>query len=69
MLSISIADNGTGITNDFDLSALSESGHFGMLGISERVALMGGRLRIQNGVNGGLHLTVHIPHPRATHNI
>ena len=68
ILSINIADNGKGISSDFDLAALSNSGHFGMLGISERVALMGGRLRIQNGVNGGLHLTVHIPHPRATPN-
>lgn len=66
MLSITIADNGRGVPDNFDLSLLSTSGHFGLLGISERVALLGGRLRIQNGNNGGLVLTVEVPHPRVT---
>jgi signal transduction histidine kinase len=35
------------------------------LGISERVALLGGRLKLQNQTNGGLLLQVEIPHPRA----
>ncbi|MCA9933877.1 MAG: ATP-binding cassette domain-containing protein [Ardenticatenaceae bacterium] len=65
MLSVGIADNGDGLPDDFDLSALSRSGHFGMLGIGERVALLGGRLSIQNQTAGGLNLIVEIPHPRA----
>ncbi len=63
-LMISIADNGRGLENGFDLSALSAEGHYGLLGISERVALLGGRLKLQNQANGGLILEVEIPHPR-----
>ena len=65
MLLISIADNGLGLVKDFDLSALSRVGHYGLLGISERVALLGGRLNFQNQPGGGLLLQVQIPHPRA----
>jgi signal transduction histidine kinase len=64
MLRITISDNGVGLADDFDLSALSASGHFGLLGISERVALMGGRLSLSNEKQGGLLLIVEIPHPR-----
>ncbi len=63
-LMISIADNGRGLAEGFDLSALSAEGHYGLLGISERVALLGGRLRLQNQADGGLLLQVEIPHPR-----
>ena len=34
-LMISIADNGQGLADGFDLSALSAEGHYGLLGISE----------------------------------
>lgn len=64
MLSVTIADNGDGLPQNFDLSALGRSGHFGLLGISERVALLGGRLSIQNQSVGGLCLIIEIPHPR-----
>ena len=61
---VSIADNGRGLPNGFDLSALASAGHYGMLGISERVALLEGRLSLQNLASGGLLLQVEIPHPR-----
>ncbi|MAT97433.1 MAG: histidine kinase [Anaerolineaceae bacterium] len=64
MLLVSIADNGIGLQNSFSLGELGESGHFGLLGISERVALMGGRLHFQNLPEGGLMIQVEIPHPR-----
>jgi signal transduction histidine kinase len=63
-LMISIADNGQGLADDFDLSALSAKGHYGLLGISERVALLGGRLKLQNQASGGLLIQVEIQHPR-----
>jgi signal transduction histidine kinase len=63
-LMVSIADNGRGLPEGFDLSALSADGHFGLLGISERIALLGGRLKLQNQASGGLRLEVEIPHPR-----
>jgi signal transduction histidine kinase len=64
-LMISIADNGQGLPKGFDLSASPTEGHYGLLGISERVALLGGRLKLQNQPNGGLLIQAEIPHPRA----
>ena len=63
-LMISIADDGEGLPPGFDLSTLSTKGHFGVLGISERVALLGGRLKLQNQPTGGLLIQAEIPHPR-----
>jgi signal transduction histidine kinase len=64
LLLISLADDGQGLPQVFDLAALSQNGHYGLLGISERVALLGGRLHVQNMSQGGLLLQVEIPHPR-----
>jgi signal transduction histidine kinase len=63
-LMVSISDDGRGLPDDFDLSALPNQGRYGLLGISERVALMGGRLKFQNQAQGGLLLQAEIPHPR-----
>jgi signal transduction histidine kinase len=67
-LMVSIADNGSGLAEGFDLSILSAQGHYGLLGISERVALLGGNLRLQNQTEGGLQVHVEIPHPRVITN-
>jgi signal transduction histidine kinase len=64
-LMLSVSDDGRGIADDFDLTELSVDGHYGLLGISERVALLGGRLKLQNQTDRGLLLQVEIPHPRA----
>jgi signal transduction histidine kinase len=63
-LMISISDDGQGLAEDFDLSTLPAEGHYGLLGISERVALLGGRVQFQNQANGGLLIQAEIPHPR-----
>lgn len=47
-LLISISDNGIGLPNDFILSTLPKQGHFRLLGVSERVVLVGGNLGINN---------------------
>ncbi|MEM7111136.1 MAG: ATP-binding cassette domain-containing protein [Chloroflexota bacterium] len=64
LLLISISDNGRGIDQQFNLARLGSDGHYGLLGLSERVALLGGRLRFENRPLGGLLLQVEIPHPR-----
>ncbi len=64
MLKIIISDNGVGLNENFDLGSLSRSGHFGLLGITERVALMGGGIQFKNFPSGGLKIEVDIPHPR-----
>jgi signal transduction histidine kinase len=63
-LMLSIADNGQGLAEDFGLEQLPSEGHYGLLGISERAALLGGRVRFQNQANGGLLIQAEIPHPR-----
>ncbi len=63
-LMVVIADNGQGLQAGFDLAALSTNGRYGLLGIGERVALLGGRFNIQNQPAGGTLLQVEIPHPR-----
>jgi signal transduction histidine kinase len=63
-LLIAIRDNGMGVPDDLDLAALSTQGHFGLLGISERVALLGGSLSLKRPAEGGTLLQVEIPHPR-----
>ena len=64
-LMLSISDNGVGLPVEFNLSDLPKQGHFGLLGISERVALLGGNLSMNNMVEGGLMIQAEIPHPRA----
>jgi signal transduction histidine kinase len=63
-LLIALADDGQGLNHHFDLANLSANGHYGLLGISERVTLLGGRLKLQNQAGSGLLLEVEIPHPR-----
>ncbi|HNP70225.1 MAG TPA: ATP-binding cassette domain-containing protein [Kouleothrix sp.] len=63
-LLIAIADNGRGLPAGFDLAGLAADGHYGLLGISERVALLEGRLHVQNQPGGGALLQAEIPHPR-----
>lgn len=63
-LLISISDNGLGWPEGFDISNLANKGHFGLTGISERVALLGGRLHLQHQKKGGALITAEIPHPK-----
>ncbi|MCA9874885.1 MAG: ATP-binding cassette domain-containing protein [Anaerolineales bacterium] len=64
MLKMTITDNGEGLHEDFDLGGLGRMGHFGLLGVTERVALMGGRIDLGNQPGGGLQIQVEIPHSR-----
>jgi len=64
-VAITIEDDGQGLPGDLNLAALAQAGHYGLIGISERLALLQGRLRITNGSRGGLLIEAEIPHPRA----
>lgn len=65
-VAVTIEDDGRGLPDHVDLALLARQGHYGLLGISERVALLQGRLRLTNGARGGLRIDVEIPHPRVT---
>ncbi len=64
MLRINIHDNGQGINEDLDFSKLSDEGHYGLIGISERVDTLGGRMHIDQDLDQGYQLVIEIPHPR-----
>lgn len=63
-LMVSVADDGRGWPKDFDLAQLAGEGHYGMLGITERVALLGGQWRYQNRPEGGALIQVEVPYRR-----
>jgi signal transduction histidine kinase len=63
-LMISIEDDGEGMDEEVTPIKFSKEGHFGLMGIDERVTLLGGRLRIQNKEEGGLLIQAEIPHPK-----
>jgi signal transduction histidine kinase len=65
-LMVAIEDDGLGFGDDFDIDNLSKNGHFGLLGVSERVALLGGRMQLKRRTDGGSLLQVEIPHPRVS---
>ncbi len=55
-LTLTVADDGRGFQPD----AIPQ-GHYGLVGLNERVHLMGGRLNLQSGPEAGTHLQVTIP--------
>jgi len=65
-LLLRLEDDGQGIAEPVDLAALSASKHFGLLGISERVALLGGSMRVDSARQGGVALNIEIPSPSPT---
>ena len=62
-LLVRLEDNGQGLSIPADLASLSASKHFGLVGISERVALLGGTMSMDSSAGNGMILQVEIPSP------
>ncbi len=62
-LLIRISDDGRGVDVPANLAEFSAQEHFGLIGISERAALLGGNMHIASSHEGGLTLQVEIPFP------
>jgi signal transduction histidine kinase len=62
-LRLRIADDGKGFNTTPDLVNLSDNKHFGLVGISERAALLGGSINLDSLPDGGFALEVMIPSP------
>lgn len=60
---IRLSDDGVGLENPVDFEELSNNKHFGLLGISERVALLSGSIKIKSRPGKGLTLAIEIPSP------
>jgi len=62
-LLVRLEDDGMGLPSPTDLASLSLNKHFGLVGISERVALLGGTMNIESSNGNGTILQVEIPSP------
>ena len=62
-LLLRLEDDGQGLSIPTDLASLSVNKHFGIVGISERVALLGGTMNIESSEGNGMILQVEIPSP------
>jgi signal transduction histidine kinase len=62
-LLVRLEDDGQGLAVPADLASLSLKKHFGLVGISERVALLGGSMTIESSRGSGTILQVEIPSP------
>jgi signal transduction histidine kinase len=67
-LLVRLEDDGLGVAIPTDLASLSVNKHFGLVGISERVALLGGIMNIESSRGSGtiLHIEIPSPYPIAT---
>ena len=57
-VTITVRDNGVGFEAPRRVTDLSERGHFGLMGMYERAALIGAELRIQSRAGQGTQVTV-----------
>jgi signal transduction histidine kinase len=62
-LLVRLEDDGRGLAAPVDLAPLSVQKHYGLVGISERVALLGGLMNIDSSNGNGTILQVEIPSP------
>jgi signal transduction histidine kinase len=58
-LALRVRDNGVGI--DPSIATLGKDGHFGLRGMRERAARVGGKLTLVSSVNSGTDITVVVP--------
>jgi signal transduction histidine kinase/ABC-type branched-subunit amino acid transport system ATPase component len=62
-LLVRLEDDGYGLSAPANLASLTAKKHFGLVGISERVALLGGTMTMDSSRGNGLILQVEIPSP------
>lgn len=60
-LRMTISDDGRGIPNGTDLRRFVAAGHFGLAGMRERAAMIGGKLDVQSAPNYGTVVILEIP--------
>lgn len=60
-VTLGVGDNGVGFTVPAKLSDLTQNGHFGLMGITERTELIGGHFYQESAPNQGTTIIVHAP--------
>ncbi|MFE9837077.1 sensor histidine kinase [Streptomyces sp. NPDC005551] len=63
VLRLSVRDDGVGLPPTAVLDELTESGHFGLLGMVERASSLGGRLHLSGPPQGGTEILLACPLP------
>jgi signal transduction histidine kinase/HAMP domain-containing protein len=58
-----VSDNGRGFDVHKNLNASTQTGHFGLVGMKERLQLLGGTLKIDSTIGAGTTLTASVPLP------
>jgi signal transduction histidine kinase len=64
-LSMTVKDNGCGLTS----GGRNKSGSFGLVGIEERIVILGGTCDVFSGPHGGTTVTVTVPMLDSPHNV
>ncbi|MDQ1306183.1 MAG: hypothetical protein QG671_2015 [Actinomycetota bacterium] len=59
-LALTVVDDGCGMPEP-DLHALYRAGHFGLVGVNERLARVKGRLEVSGGPGGGTTVSLRVP--------
>lgn len=62
-LEVFLHDNGQGMTHPVDLAMLSGEQHYGLVGMFERVSLLGGSMQIKSPQDNGVEIQIEIPSP------
>lgn len=60
-----VRDDGVGLPPSVALDDLTRSGHFGLLGMAERAASLGGRIDLNRSPQGGAEIHLTLPHSSA----
>jgi signal transduction histidine kinase len=60
-LRMTVTDDGRGIPNSTNLGRFVAQGHFGLVGMRERAAMIGGTLDIQSALDYGTAVVLEIP--------
>ncbi|MFB0536764.1 MAG: GAF domain-containing sensor histidine kinase, partial [Anaerolineae bacterium] len=60
-LRMTITDDGRGIANSSDLRRFVTEGHFGLAGMRERAAMIGGHLEVQSALDYGTVVILEVP--------
>lgn len=61
LLDLSVSDNGTGLDDRLPLEERRLRGNYGLLGMQERAAQVGGTLSVRNGQRGGTEVRARLP--------
>jgi signal transduction histidine kinase len=60
-LTLSVADDGVGFKLPPSPDLLTGAGHFGLVGLRERVTQLGGTLEVHTAPDEGTRIVVHLP--------